>query len=140
MLLPRRVFFACGGWDEEFTFGGEDMELSVRIGRRHPLVYHPEAEIVHYGRVSTRQQIGYASSNMAVGFLRYLRKSGSPRPVLFLYKLLVTLDAPVQLVGKALQYVWRRLRGRRRHAEKSWLACRGLAAFLANGVVPFWKA
>jgi GT2 family glycosyltransferase len=140
MLLPRRVFFECGGWDEEFTFGGEDMELSVRIGRRHALVYHPAVEIVHYGRVSSRQHVGYASSNMAVGFLRYLRKSGTPEPVLFLYKLLVTLDAPFQIVGKALQYVWRRLRGRRRHAEKSWLACRGAAAFLATGVVPFWKA
>ena len=64
------------------------------------------------GDLGTRRHIGYASSNMAIGFLRYLRKSGYSWPVLTLYKLVVTLDAPVQVIGKGLQYLWRRLRGR----------------------------
>jgi GT2 family glycosyltransferase len=140
MLLPREVFFACGGWDEGFTFGGEDMDLSARVGRRHLVVYHPEVEILHYGRVSTRQHIGYASSNMAIGFLRFLRKSGYRWPALLTYKLVVTLDAPLQFVGKGLQYLWRRLRGRHQKAEKSWLALKGLGYFLTKGLLPFWKA
>lgn len=78
MLIPRVVFDRCGGWDEEFTFGGEDIELSARVGRDHTLIYHPAVEITHYGRVSTRQHIGFASAQMALGFLRYLRKSASP--------------------------------------------------------------
>src|SRR6185295_16309689 len=33
MLLPHRRFFAAGRWDEEFTFGGEDLELSARVNQ-----------------------------------------------------------------------------------------------------------
>src|SRR5262249_55219325 len=119
VLLPRERFFACGGWDEEFSFGGEDLDLSVRVNRQAAVGYLPEAEILHHGRASTRQHIGYASTQMMIGFARYLRKSGCSRPALALYKLVVTLDAPVQLAGKAVQWLWRRLRGRRKDAAKS---------------------
>lgn len=140
MFLPRHVFFGCGGWDEAFAFGGEDLDLSLRVGRHYQVVYHPAVEILHYGRVSSRQHIGYVSSQMAVGFLRYLRKSGYRRPVLWLYKALVTLDAPVQVAGKGCQYLWRRWRGHHRKAEQSLLALRGFAHFLRHGLVPFWRA
>ncbi|MCI0464512.1 MAG: glycosyltransferase [Gemmataceae bacterium] len=140
VLLPRQRFFDCGGWDEDFRFGGEDLDLSLRISRQAQVVYLPEVEITHYGRVSTRQHIGFASTQMTVGFARYLRKSGCSRAGLLLYKLAVTLDAPLQLVSKGLQYVWRRLRGRREEAGKSLLACRGLAHFLLRGLPTFWRA
>jgi GT2 family glycosyltransferase len=140
MFLPREVFFEAGGWDEDFTFGGEDLDLSLRVGRSRPVVYHPRVEITHYGRVSTRQHIGYASTHMAVGFARYLRKSGCSPWGLLAYKALVSLDAPVQLVIKGAQYLWRRARGRHDKAEKSLLAFRGLAYFLRRGLVTFWRA
>jgi N-acetylglucosaminyl-diphospho-decaprenol L-rhamnosyltransferase len=140
MFLPREVFFACGAWDEEFTFGGEDMDLSVRVGRRHRVVFHPRVEITHYGRVSTRQHIGYASSNMVIGFARYLRKSGSSSLALLAYKLVVMLDVPLQAALKGAQYLWRRLRGQREKAKKSLLAFRGLSYFLTHGLREFWKA
>ena len=41
------------------------------------------------------------------------------------YKTAVLLDAPLQLTAKALQFSWRRVRGRRDVAEKSRLAMRG---------------
>jgi GT2 family glycosyltransferase len=140
VFLPREVFFTCGAWDEDFAFGGEDIELSARVGRHYQVVYHPGVEITHHGRVSTRQHIGFASTNMAIGFARYLRKSGCSRAGLLFYKLMVTLDAPVQLADKALQFLWRRLRGRRDKAEKSLLVLRGLGHFLVKGLVPFWRA
>jgi hypothetical protein len=77
---------------------------------------------------------------MAIGFARYLRKSGCSRTGLVFYKLMVTLDTPVQLADKGLQYLWRRLRGRRDKAAKSLLVLRGLAHFLVKGLVPFWRA
>ena len=138
MLVPRKVFFDCGSWDEDFTFGGEDLELSARVGRQHHIVYHPEAEITHYGRVSTRQHIGYCSSNFAIGYLHYLRKTGCTRPGLLLYKIAVTLDAPVQLLGKGLQYFWRRVTGQPAKAAKSLLALHGSLHFLLHGLIPFW--
>jgi N-acetylglucosaminyl-diphospho-decaprenol L-rhamnosyltransferase len=80
------------------------------------------------------------SANMAVGFVRYLRNRGYSEATLWLYKAVITVDAPVQLLGKALQYCWRRARGRHKKAEKSLLALRGTQHFLAKGLTPFWRA
>jgi hypothetical protein len=77
---------------------------------------------------------------MAIGFLRYLRKCGYSWPTLLLYKLIITLDAPLQLLGKAFQYLWRRCGGRPAKAEKSLTALRGIAYFLVRGLIPFWRA
>lgn len=139
MFAARQVFFRCGGWDEDFLFGGEDIDLSIRVGRHYPLVYLPSVEITHYGRVSTRQNVAFTSPSVAVGFARYLRKAGCSRLGLLVYKTAVTLDIPVSMVAKAFQYVHRRVRGRPAQAARSWLALRGLAYFLVRGLGPFWR-
>jgi N-acetylglucosaminyl-diphospho-decaprenol L-rhamnosyltransferase len=140
MLMPREVFQSCGGWDESYTFGVEDLDLSTRVGRQYALIYHPEVEIIHYGRVSSRQHIGYVSSHMAAGFVHYLRTIGTSAPAVWGYKLVVTLDAPVQLLTKGVQFLWRRARGRQQKAENSLLALRGVGHFLTRGLVRFWRA
>jgi GT2 family glycosyltransferase len=140
VLLPRDRFFDCGQWDEGFTFGGEDMDLSTRVNRRHRVMYYPLAEVLHYGRVSTRQHIGYASAQMTIGFARYLRKLGCSGLPLAFYKAVVTLDAPVQWVVKGTQYLWRRLQGRTEEAHKSLLALKGLQYFLLRELPAFWRA
>ncbi len=137
MLVRRDHFAVCGGWDEDYAFGGEDIDLCVRVGRA--VVFYPAAEVVHHGRVSSRQHAGYAYSNTLIGITRFLRKSGCSRGALFAYKLVVTLDAPLDWLGHAVRYVWRRLRGRRRSAARSLLALRGLGHFLRHGLRTFWR-
>jgi GT2 family glycosyltransferase len=139
MLMPRNLFFACGRWDEGYAFGGEDIDLSLRINRCREVVYLPEVEITHYGRVSSRQNVAFADPNLEVGYVRTLRKTGAPAVALWLYKLAVTLDAPPQWMAKCCQSAWRRLRGRHDHAAKSWLAARGLGHFLTRGLTAFWR-
>jgi GT2 family glycosyltransferase len=140
MFLPREVFFGCGGWDEGFEFGGEDIDLSRRVGRDHAVVYVPSIEITHHGRVSTRQNIAYTTPNIAIGYVHCLRKEGYGRLSVGLYKLVVTLDAPIQLLDKCAQYAWRALTGRRSKAEKSRLAMRGLWRFVTRDLARFWRA
>ncbi|MBX9625952.1 MAG: glycosyltransferase family 2 protein [Gemmataceae bacterium] len=140
VFLPRAVFEDSGRWDEQYRFGGEDIDLSTQVGRRRPLVYHGDVEVVHYGRVSSRKNIGFAAPNVAVGYVRYFRKAGAAPPALVVYKALVTLDAPVQMAAKVVQGVVRRLRGRPDRAAKSWLAARGLWHFMTRELVRFWKA
>jgi GT2 family glycosyltransferase len=139
LFLPRQVFEKCGGWDEDFTFGGEDLELSVRVGRKYKVVYLPRVEITHFGRVSTRRHMEYAAAHIACGFARYLRKTGCSRIALLAYKLMVSLDAPVQLMAKGGQYLWRRLQGKEERAAKSLLVVQGVMHFLRKGFIPFWK-
>jgi GT2 family glycosyltransferase len=140
LFVRRAVFRACGPWDEGYVFGGEDIDLCTRVGRSHPVVYHPAVEVTHHGRVSSRQNIGYAYSNTVIGITRYLRRNGTPRPALLAYKAVVTLDAPLQWLCHACQYLWRRLRGRHVTARKSLLVLRGLSHFLTRGLAGFWRA
>jgi N-acetylglucosaminyl-diphospho-decaprenol L-rhamnosyltransferase len=140
VFLPRQVFEASGRWDEEYRFGGEDIDLSTQVARRAPLVYVGNVEVVHHGRVSSRRNIGFAAPNVAIGYVHYFRKAGAGRTALVVYKALVTLDAPVQCAGKLLQGAWRLLTGRREKARKSWLAARGLWHFVRHELVRFWRA
>ena len=140
LLMPRRRFEELGGWDEEFTFGGEDLDLCRRARRLGLVMHEPRVAITHVGSVSTRDNIGYASPHIVAGLARYFRKAGATRRQLLLYKLAVTLDAPVLIVVKSLQTLWRRLRGRRRAAAKNWIDVQGAVAFLRRGLGPLWRA
>ena len=83
--------------DDEVADMKIDIDLSLRVNRRAEVVYYPDVDVIHFGRVSTRQHIGFASTNMAVGFARYLRKCGYSEPALGLYKLLVSALKPKSL-------------------------------------------
>jgi N-acetylglucosaminyl-diphospho-decaprenol L-rhamnosyltransferase len=141
VLMPRAVYQECGGWDEGFRFGVEDVELSDRVGRRRPLVHLPGIEVIHFGRVSSRQNVTFAAPNLMIGYVRYLRKSGASSWALLAYKMVFTLDAPLQLLGKTVQYIWRRWTGgSAEKAQKSRLAIRGGWCFLTRELGRFWRA
>jgi GT2 family glycosyltransferase len=139
IAMPRAAFLRLGGWDEDFTFGGEDMELCHRAGRNGRIVYWPAVEITHFGSVSSKRHAGFASRHIAVGFAKYFRKTGCSRATLWCYKLAVTVDAPLRLAVRALQYLWRRWRCHPA-AERCQREVRGTAAFLLRGLWAFWRA
>lgn len=140
VALPQKVYKECGGWDEHFRFGVEDIDLSTQVSRRRPVMFHGDIAIVHYGRAASRDNIRFAAPNVAIGYVRYFRKCGVSPVALALYKLLVTLDAPLQMVGKFAQGGLRFLRGQRAKAGKSWLAARGVWHFLRGDLMRFWRA
>lgn len=140
VLMPRDVFEECGRWDEDFRFGVEDVELSTRVAAKHELAYLPNVEIIHHGRLSSRENIAFAAPNLLIGYVHYFRKTGSSRAGLFAYKLVVTLDTPIQLIAKSVQFLFRRLRGKARKAEKSRLSLTGLWHFFRRELGRFWKA
>ncbi len=140
VLLPRDLFTRAGKWDEDFRFGVEDIELSVRVGRTHRLVYLPQVEIVHRGRLSSRSNVAFAAPNLLIGYVHYFRKTGVSRRALLGYKLVLTIDAPLGIVVKAGQVAVRRLLGRHAQAERSLTALSGLWHFLTRHLVRFWRA
>ncbi len=140
LLARRGVFREAGGWDEDYAFGGEDIDLCRRIGCRRPVIYHPGVEIVHHGRAGSRQRIGHVYAQTATGLVRAMRKAGESPAALFLYKLVFTLDAPISWLRQAGQYLWRRARGRRAAAERNVVVLRGLGGFLLRGLREFWRA
>ena len=140
VAMPRHAFLRLGGWDEAFTFGGEDMDLCHRAAQVGRIVYWPEVEVTHLGSVSSKQHAAFASTQSAIGFAKYFRKTGASRLALTGYKIAVTVDAPVRLLVRSVQFVWRRLRGRRRKADKCVREIRGAGAFLLRGLPAFWRA
>ena len=139
LFMPRGVFRTCGAWDEDYTFGGEDIDLCARVGRRHAVIYHPGIAITHFGRISSRLHAGYSYSHTVIGVTRYLRKSGCSPVGLLFYKGALTLDAPLRWFGHAVRYAWRRLRGQPLRAAKSRLLLRGLGHFLTRGLPELWQ-
>lgn len=140
ILMPRSFFLEVGGWDDGYAFGGEDLDLCWRVGQYRPIIYFPAAEVTHIGRVATRQQIGPATAKIAAGFARYLRRSGNAPLSVWMYKALVTIDTPVELVARTVQFVIRTATGRRTRAQQSLLLMRGLAYLLFRGLPAFWRA
>jgi GT2 family glycosyltransferase len=140
VFLPRAVFEECDGWDERFDFGGEDIDLSARVGRTRPVVYLPGKPVTHFGRVSSRKNVTFAAPNVAIGYVHVLRKSGTSEAALWLYKAVVTADLPVQLAGKLGEWAARRLRGRAEKAARSGLAVAGLWRLLTRDLGRFWRA
>jgi N-acetylglucosaminyl-diphospho-decaprenol L-rhamnosyltransferase len=140
VMMRRADFDDLGGWDEDFAFGGEDLELCHRAWHKGRVVFCPQAEIVHHGSVSTQANVVFATPRIAAGFVQYFRKTGASPRELFWYKLLVTLDAPLQLLARTVQCLLRLATGRTRQARKSWNAVRGTLAFLTRGLAAFWRA
>ena len=140
VFLHRAVFEDSGRWDERYGFGVEDIDLSMQVGRRRPLMYVGDVEVVHHGRASSRSNVNFVAPNVATGYVQYFRKAGVGANALRFYKLLVTLDAPVQCAGKLAQGGLRLLRGQPARARRSWLAAKGLLQFMRTELIRFWKA
>jgi GT2 family glycosyltransferase len=140
LLMPRRVYRRVGGWDEGYTFGGEDVDLCARVARDHEVLYHPGIEITHFGRASSRERPGFVHTSTVVGITRSLRQTGCPRWALAAYKLAFTLDAPLQWLLAAARYALARLRGGSAGAQRALLELRGVGHFLLHGLPAFWRA
>ena len=134
------IYRTVGRWSEAYTFGGEDIDLCARVGRVHRVVYHPEVEVTHLGRVSSRQHMGYVHTNTLVGITHSLRETGSSRAARVFYKLAFTLDLPVSGTLLTARYLWARLRGHAKQAERSRLELAGLTHFVRRGLSAFWSA
>jgi hypothetical protein len=140
VCVPRDVFFEHGGWDDQFPFGLEDFDLSVRIARSRPVVFFPGAEVVHFGRMSSRRNPGYAFVGVECGYARYVRKHLLGPAGLACYKLLVTLNLPFAVTAEAVRELWRR--GRRGTAclDQPHSELAPLWHFATRGLGLFWRS
>lgn len=54
LLMPAELFRRLGGWDEEYFFYGEDIDLCYRINQAgYQIIYYPEVEVTHYKGASS---------------------------------------------------------------------------------------
>jgi N-acetylglucosaminyl-diphospho-decaprenol L-rhamnosyltransferase len=55
LLVRRAVFEEAGGWDEDFEFWYEDVDLARRLGERGRVLYVPTASFEHVGGWSAQR-------------------------------------------------------------------------------------
>jgi GT2 family glycosyltransferase len=139
LIVRRDAFERCAGFDESFGFGVEDVDLCRRLIAFGTIYYVPEAEIEHLGRVSSRANRGFVYRNYECGWARYLCKHHG-RAAALLYKILVTLDLPIRLIGLFIQYIIQRLAGRREKSGRALDLLKATAGFAATGLPAFWKS
>ncbi len=130
LLIRRELFHDCGRWDEGFRFGVEDVELSVRVGKTHQLIYLPRVEVLHHGRISSRSNVTFVAPNLLIGYVHYFRKTGESNLAITAFKLFISLDAPLQALFRYIQYSWRTLFGCPKKAARCRENARGLWHFV----------
>jgi GT2 family glycosyltransferase len=55
LLVRRRAFEAVGGWDEDFEFWFEDVDLARRLRAVGDVLFVPDAAFPHIGGASARR-------------------------------------------------------------------------------------
>jgi GT2 family glycosyltransferase len=139
VFVPRTAFEQSGRWDEQYRFGGEDLDLSTQINRQYRVVYHGGVTVVHHGRMSSKSNSEFVVGSVETGYVRYLRKAGCGRVKMFAYKLSVTLDTPFQWMLRTIQTGYRTLRRRPNDAAKSRETANGLWHFMTRDLGTFWR-
>lgn len=141
LLMPRRVWKRVGGWAEQYAFGGEDIDLCLRVANGGWQVLHdPTTAIVHLGRVASRRHPGFVHGKTLVGITRSLRTAGSPSWAIALYKLAFTVDIPLRMAVLAGRWTAARLSGKQKSANRTWLDLVGLTRFVCDDLLSFWRA
>ena len=107
ILLRREVIESVGGFDEEFYFYGEDIELGLRIvNAGWELLFEPAAQVVHHGSKSALLRWGpeEVHRRSVDASLRCYRKS-MPRSSF-------VANCLASCLVSSLMRIWRMARGR----------------------------
>jgi len=140
LLVRRKAFFQCGQWDEKFQFGVEDVDLCVRLSAFGTIYYLADVSITHLGRVSSHLNRGWVLQGYLCGYVRYFRKHHRSRWAPLIYKVGVTIDAPLRLFPLTLKAMFSRLTGNLKAGTSSGGKAGALWFFLRRGLVRFWRA
>jgi GT2 family glycosyltransferase len=120
--IPKPVSFLCGaaifisrefllelnGFDENFFFYNEDLDLSKRILKKgKPLIYLPTAKVIHLGGQSTKTRAAASLYEGYRGGLYFCYKH-YPFLVCLLYRFLFIIMMGILLITKCLnaEYRW----------------------------------
>jgi N-acetylglucosaminyl-diphospho-decaprenol L-rhamnosyltransferase len=138
LLVRRDAFTACGGWDEKYPFGIEDVDLCARLSQLGTLYYLADVKVDHLGRVSSRANRGFVYTGYECGYARHLRKHCG-RGAAVLYKVLVTLDMPLRVASLAIQFAAQRLFGKPERVQRCGERLAAANEFLCRGMAAFWR-
>jgi N-acetylglucosaminyl-diphospho-decaprenol L-rhamnosyltransferase len=133
LVVRREAFFQCGKWDEQFPFGVEDVDLCVRLAPFGSIYYLAEVSITHLGRISSHLNRGWVLQGYLRGYVRYFKKHHRSKWAPLIYKIGVTIDAPIRLLLLIFKAFIGYVTGNSGAVQKLWF-------FLTRGLLQFWRA
>jgi GT2 family glycosyltransferase len=138
LLLRRKQFAAIGGWDENFEFRLDDIDLSARLRRFGRMYYLADAQVTHWGGVATELDEPYAYRCSETSCVHYLRKHHGPWRAR-VYKALISADMPARIFVLTLTWAAKRLFGERERAARNYRKLAAAGRFL--GDLPlYWRS
>lgn len=80
IAVEKKLFELVGGFDENFSFSYEDIDLGIRLSSKTNIVFVPEAKVSHYVRVCSLKQVikRIPSRSKAYAYLSFKHKETSP--------------------------------------------------------------
>jgi len=139
LMVRHDAYQRCGGWDEGYEFGVEDVDLCRRLGKCGKIQYLAGAEMDHLGRISSRANRGFVYRAYECGWARYLGRHEG-RSAAWVYKVLLTADLPVRMVLLAGAWMINLMRGRVEKARDYRDRLMAAGYFLSTGLPRFWRA
>jgi N-acetylglucosaminyl-diphospho-decaprenol L-rhamnosyltransferase len=138
LLVRRQHLMSIGGWDENFEFHMDEVDLTRRLGRLGKMYYLAEAEVVHCGGIATRLDEVYAYRCSECSYIHYIRKHyGSWRARV--YKVFITVDMPVRVFILTVTWVVKWLFGDRERALRNYCKLTAAGNFLVWGLPQYWR-
>jgi GT2 family glycosyltransferase len=138
LLVRRQPFTSIGGWDEQFEFHMDDVDLALRLGRLGKLYYLAEAKVIHYGGIATQLDVRYAYRCTECSCIHYIRKHHGPWAAR-IYKVLITLDMPLRVLVLTLTWIVKRLFSDRERAARNYRKLVAATQFLLLWMPRYWR-
>ena len=139
LMIRRDAFNRCRGFDEEYEFGVEDVDLCIRLGELGTLFYLPAAEVEHLGRISSHANRTRVNRAYLCGWARYFGKHHG-RGTALLYKLAITLDLPARFIVLWIEWIAQKIAGRTERAKLTSERLRAARSFAFTGLPRFWAS
>lgn len=139
LAIRRLAFEQCGGFDEGYEFGVEDVDLCARLAPLGAIYYLPVAQIKHSGGVSSRANWNQVNRAYVCGWARYLRKHHG-LPAAWFYKLAATLDIPLRLCVLSIRWLKHWKRGDAAELQRTAANLSAVAWFTCTSLPRFWRS
>ena len=106
MMMHKVLWDELDGFDENFVFYNEDLDLCQRIRKKgHVIIYHPFIKITHLGGVSTRSRPVGAMKEGFQGSLYFCRKTYSVW-IYTMYRFLMLLGMVILYGVASIKRIW----------------------------------
>ncbi|HCY35876.1 MAG: hypothetical protein DKM50_04460 [Candidatus Margulisiibacteriota bacterium] len=106
MVIPKQLFTEIGGFDENYKFFNEDIDICKKIKQgNYRIVFYPDVKIIHYGGSMNRYLSEFSIIEGYTGGLYFFKKHYG-KVLLPIYKILVITDLLSRIIITTIKKIY----------------------------------